>query len=339
MRKLKLLSLAFFPMLLFAQEATGEIKEKSGREFSINLGYHIGLDKGSFGLFTLQPEYGKHFNERFYFGGGTGLLVDDHFDAVSIPLFIRTEVDFPLNKITPYISLQGGYDLSVNGGTNWIRINPAVGFRTPISRTVAFNMNLGYTHVIPKHGKNLNFLGVNAGFSFDSSGKGFKKFLRKLDYNLELEANTPVKNRYKQDNRTSEDKYKGIIGGRISILGPMPLENLYAGVSLGAGRFKEEYTDDVDSPSQHDYYDDYSDVYISVMARARYKIKQLSITDRLYPFGQIDFGLCGFESHFSVNPTIGLSYMTTKKQSIDLSVGYSQFNGLSGMRLSLGYTF
>lgn len=74
---------------------------KGTTEFGINLGYDFGLQRGGGGFFSLQPEFGKHFSNQFYLGVGTGAYVDDKFNSVSIPAFVRAQVDFPMKGITP----------------------------------------------------------------------------------------------------------------------------------------------------------------------------------------------------------------------------------------------
>ena len=165
---------------------------KGTTEFGINLGYDFGLQSGGGGYFSLQPEFGKHFSNQFYLGVGTGAYVDDKFNSVSIPAFVRAQVDFPMKGITPYFSLQGGYDFFTSGeGTGWGRINPSIGVKVPVSKNVDFNVGFGYTRTI-MDGGGMDMLGFKAGLSFNSNGSGFSQFLKTLDYSIELEAYTPM---------------------------------------------------------------------------------------------------------------------------------------------------
>lgn len=92
--------------------------------FCINTGYDFKLEKGGFDVISIQPEFGKHFSKQFYLGAGSGLLATDEFSRFQIPLFVRAEVDFPQRGFTPYLSLQGGYDINVSGSCDQGRINP-----------------------------------------------------------------------------------------------------------------------------------------------------------------------------------------------------------------------
>lgn len=317
---------------------------KGTTEFSFNVGYDIGL-QGASNCLSFQPEFGKHFTNQFYLGIGTGLFADDHFNSFNIPLFLRTEIDFPMSKCTPYISLQGGYDFNIGDSyTGAGRINPSIGLKVPVGKNVDFNLGFGYTRTIYSGG-GTNLLGFKAGLSFNSNGRGFVHFLKTLDYSVELETHTPFttsEEYYSSNSYTSELKTKGMIGVRLSALAPLPVKNLYAGLSLGVGRATEKET--YVSKYVNDTYTQ-SGVYGNVMARVKYKVKQLTLKEKFYPFAQVDLGMdCMCEPIFSVQPAVGVSYQTKGKQSIDVSVGYAtkrdEWEQNKGcMRIAVGYTF
>lgn len=316
---------------------------KGTTEFGINLGYDFGLQSGGGGFFSLQPEFGKHFSNQFYLGVGTGAYVDDKFNSVSIPAFVRAQVDFPMKGITPYVSLQGGYDFFTSGeGTGWGRINPSIGVKVPVSKNVDFNLGFGYTRTI-MDGGGMDMLGFKAGLSFNSNGSGFSKFLKTLDYSIELEAHTPMTVTEKESNETNKNKCTNMIGARFSALAPLPVQNLYAGLSVGVGRYTEKdiwYTND----GRHSNYEE-SSIYLNAMARVKYKAKQIAIADRVYPFVQIDAGLDAlYDAIFSVQPAVGVSIATKGDHSIDVSLGYAtkrlDYEQNKGcMRIAVGYTF
>ncbi|MDY3968407.1 MAG: hypothetical protein SO028_08530 [Prevotella sp.] len=316
---------------------------KGTTEFGINLGYDFGLQSGGGGFFSLQPEFGKHFSNQFYLGVGTGAYVDDKFNSVSIPAFVRAQVDFPMKGITPYVSLQGGYDFFTSGeGTGWGRINPSIGVKVPVSKNVDFNLGFGYTRTI-MDGGGMDMLGFKAGLSFNSNGSGFSKFLKTLDYSVELEAHTPMTVTEKESNETNKNKCTNMIGARFSALAPLPVQNLYAGLSVGVGRYTEKdiwYTND----GRHSNYEE-SSIYLNAMARVKYKAKQIAIADRVYPFAQVDAGVDAlYDAIFSVQPAVGVSIATKGDHSIDVSLGYAtkrlDYEQNKGcMRIAVGYTF
>lgn len=317
---------------------------KGTTEFGINLGYDFGLQSGGGGFFSLQPEFGKHFTNQFYLGVGTGAYVDDKFNSVSIPAFVRAQVDFPMKGITPYVSLQGGYDFFTSGeGTGWGRINPSIGVKVPVSKNVDFNVGFGYTRTI-MDGGGMDMLGFKAGLSFNSNGSGFSQFLKTLDYSIELETHTPMTVTSREIvNVTDKVKYTNMIGARFSALAPLPVENLYAGLSVGVGRYTEKNTFDNHNGLQDNF--DESGIYVNALARVKYKAKQIAIADRVYPFAQVDAGVdTMYDAIFSVQPAVGVSIATKGDHSIDVSLGYAtkrlendQNKGC--MRIAVGYTF
>ncbi len=347
MKKL-LFSLAIAIMSL--STAAAQLTNKKSNEFSVNLGYNFGLSENGGGTIFLQPEYGKHFTDQFYLGIGTGLRTDDGFDTWLIPAFLRAEVDFQAGNFTPYISLQGGYDFNISGfnGTGIGRISPTIGVKVPVSQHTTFNLGFGYTREI-YDGGGADYLGFNAGISFNSGGRGFANFMKRFEYSLELETMLPVSGPiYKDNHQQCQNKISSIVGVRFSGLLPTGLENLYAGYSLGIGMCNDEFTNESRgfSATSED-----KTGYINIMARAKYKIKQLSITNKIYPYAQVDMGMAGYEAClFSINPSVGISIMTSKEKSIDISAGYYSvgFEDIGGeyetvskgtIRIAAGYTF
>ena len=339
MKKFALLFSAIaFSLGLYAQKDV-----KGTTEFSFNVGYDIGLQKTG-NCLSFQPEFGKHFTNQFYLGIGTGLFADDHFNSFNIPLFLRTEIDFPMSKCTPYISLQGGYDFNIGDDyTGAGRINPSVGVKVPVGKNVDFNLGFGYTRTIYSGG-GTNLLGFKAGLSFNSNGRGFVHFLKTLDYSVELETHTPFTGKVYRGNSYDVNKMKGMFGIRLSALAPLPVKNLYAGLSLGVGHATEKNTFGYTNGFSAKPYTQ-SGVYGNVMARVKYKVKQLTLKEKFYPFAQVDLGMdCICEPIFSVQPAVGVSYETKGNQSIDVSVGYAtKRNELEQnkgcMRIAVGYTF
>lgn len=330
----------FFTIIALITGLGASAQNANKTSFSINTGYDFKLEQGGFDVISIQPEFGKHFNKQFYLGAGSGLLATDEFSRFQIPLFVRAEVGFPQNGFTPYLSLQGGYDINVSGSSDQGRISPSFGVKFPIARNTDLNLGFGYTHTFCD-GTGENFLGFKAGFTFytgKNGGHGFAKFMKSLEYNAEIESFTNM-----SSTRTStyegKETYKNVYGVRFSALAPLPVENLYAGMSIGFGH----YTCETEYSRQGNLSDD--DAYLNVMARVKYKAKQLAISDRVYPFAQVDAGLDTFyDAIGSVQPAVGISIETTKDNSIDISAGYatrsiSPSENKGSLRIAVGYTF
>lgn len=329
---------AIITVMALCLSASAQVEKKGSNEFSFHVGYDFGLEKKQPGLLTFQPEFGHFFNDYFYLGGGTGLVADDKFNTFAIPVFARAEVDFTTTKVRPYVSLQAGYDFNVSGDDSYARINPMVGVKAPLSNTVDVNLGFGYTHIFTTGGGQ-NFLGFKAGFNFNSDGRGLVRFLQKLDYNVELETYTPVT---VKSGDGSKDKYSGFLGLNLAATAPMPLENLYAGIIFAIGRCTDEFE------YQDNGVDKSTEGYMNAGVRARYKVKQVTIADRIYPFAQVDFNVLSMgDVAFTANPAVGISYMTGRKESLDLTLGYTTMaldeedgtKRKGSLRIALGYTF
>lgn len=326
------LGLAAMALCTSVNAQTGK---KGTDEFRVTAGYTFGLTEGAGGAVSLTPEYGHYFSDQFYFGMGTGITMDDSFESVAIPLFARGEVNFPTSgSITPYVSLAVGYDINTEGDNSVARINPSVGVKVPIAKNTLFNLGFGYTRTIVKGGGG-DFLGFTAGLNFDTRGKGFSNFLKKLNHTLELEAYTNFGPDNKGDNACHSSKTFGL---RYTPMAKVA-ENLSVGPSIGLGRsnLKEDWGDE-------------NKIYLLVMARGRYDFNQVQVFDKVHPFAQLEvgynaFGGIDYAGIISVNPAVGLSMPVGSKNALDLSLGYYTLsNGMSGylghpLRIALGYRF
>ena len=361
-----LLLLAAILLATGAKAQDEEVEKKKG-EFRVNFGYDFGLKEGSNGVVSFQPEYGWQVVDNFYLGIGTGVLADDGFNNFYIPAFVRGELTFSkYGSITPYIALQAGYDFSTGDGDGEVRINPNVGIKVPIGKTTDLHLSVGYSRLIVDGG-GADCLGAKIGFSFNSGGKGLgtalHHFFRTTDWTIELETNTAVEasqviettSRSTTYTSTYTQKYSSIYGIRFSGIRKIA-KNFYLGLSVGGGikKVSEELKYDEASGTDGWSYDE-DDGYYEGFVRLKYKFKQLTFAKKFYPFLLVDAGVSSMgygEATFQLNPTIGLSYMTGDKSSIDLSVGYTQIDFSDGwdydyemddkkgsIRISLGYTF
>lgn len=340
--------------------------EKGKGEFRLNFGYDFGLQKGSSGTILVTPEYAWKLTDNVYFGIGTGMMADDGFNNIWIPIFADAEYNFASSGgSTPYISLKGGYNISTGDMDGNVTINPNLGIKVPIGKTTDLNLSVGYTRTIVDGGGS-DALGAKIGFIFNSGGKGLgtalHHFFSSTDWTLELETNTAVESKCVEEKtdrygtaytNTYTTKYSSIYGLRFSALRKIA-KNFYLGISAGGGIMT--ITDEYKSTGNdgYDYVYDGTCLYYDCYLRLKYKFKQLTIAKKLYPFIMVDAGVESnemTESGFSAIPAIGLSYMTGDKSSIDLSVGYKDVEPDSHesdapyvqlkhcFRIALGYTF
>ncbi len=324
--------------LLIACSAFGEGRNEKTPIFGVNLGYNFGLKKGMGGCFYAQPELGTLLTEHFYLGAGTGVVTNEQIKGLSIPAFLRTEIVFPQQEVTPYVSLQGGYDFNVRGGVGSGRFSPSVGLRVPISRCWLFNLGVGYTRTISEYG-GADFLGFNAGLSFNPSKKNLAQsrskvadFFRGLDYDVELETMTPTK----VIDGKNTNKYSGMLCLRLSAMDESPIEDFNMGVSIGLGRCNYVYIWQGESISYVEQ--DYNEIFFAAMFRARYKVEELTFREKFHPFAQLEVGLGGWFD-FQISPAVGVSIESDKFRDIDISAGYYRFGGKGSLRIAVGFPF
>jgi hypothetical protein len=325
--------------LLAAFSAKGQTPSKGSNQWNINLSYDFALKSGYAGMIGIQPEFGHYFADQVYLGAGTGVVADDKFKSVAIPLFLRAEYDWNTQgSILPYLSVQAGYDISLNSessSSGYYRINPSIGVKLPLSNTSLLNLGFGYTRTISS-GYGTNYLGLKAGIIFDTQGKGLANFFNKFDYTAELEGYTNVTLDQSEASWDEDIKYSSIYGVRFAMLYRID-KQFSVGPSIGIGRMTDSSADS-------------GEAYIDLTLRAKYKINQIAINDKLYPFAQLD---CGWspntfaDSAFRLNPAVGVSYQFSQKHSIDFSVGYTKIaidgwdevESKGALRFAVGYNF
>jgi hypothetical protein len=324
-RRLFLLSVA---ILMTAFSVNGQPFSKGMNVWNMNLSYDFALKSGNLGGFRFQPEYGHYFTDQCYVGLGTGCSVNEKFKSWSIPIFLRAEFNLAASgELIPFVSMQAGYDISCSSNPGNGRINPAVGVKIPWTDNTMLNLAFGYTRSI-SNGSGDDFLGVKAGVTFGASAAG--NFFRRFNYGIEVETYTSVKS---EDEWGNVSKYSSIYGFRYIMLYPVS-SRFDMGVTLGLGRYK-------------DYYGRGGDATMTI--RAKYKATQYALTENIYPFAQLDYGLAPWFYGYSPDkvkfaPALGLSYKISEKRSVDLTFGYSSLlvdgdSWKGSLRMALGYSF
>ena len=316
MKKVFLILACLWTCALFAQE---ERTVKKSTELGVNVGYDFCIDEGaSGGFFNFMPEFGKYFSDYFYLGAGTGFSTNK-FETFSIPLFLRAEVDFSTKRIVPYVSLLAGYDFNVDGGDGFIRLNPTLGVKVPVSTNTLFNVGFNYTRTIVDGGGG-NMLGFKAGLCFNSgalsnAGKALGRFFRKFNASAELEYIAPTAG------------YSCGYGLRLNFIHDFFLENLGLGLSIGVGEHDDELECEMSCS-------------ITAMARLQYRATQWKLGDILYPFAYVDAGIATYMGDFLIfSPNVGLCLEINEKHSVDVVVGYTKQDDNGALRLAVGYDF
>jgi hypothetical protein len=346
-KRLFLFALVVFMMTF---NVTGQTFTKGTNVWNVNLSYDYALKSGYSGIIGVQPEFGRYFTDQCYVGLGTGIMTSDKMDSWAIPLFLRTEFDFSTTgSLTPYFSIQGGYDISSSSGSG--RVNPSFGVKIPWTSNTTLNIGFGYTHTF-SDGSGADYLGLKAGVTFASKGKDspIVKFFKRMEYGFELETYTSVSSTQENAGYEKTTKYSSIFGARYTMLYPIG-SHVACGLTLGGGFYDE---------TGHDswgYTQDWGKTwYLDLTIRGKYKMTQLAIMkNKLYPIVQLDLGyapwLCfttgDVNADFQLNPAVGLAYKVGKEGVFDLTLGYSSISvdgfmeeeSKGALRVALGYSF
>lgn len=300
-------------------------EEKSKTEFRFNMGYDFSLKSGGSGSIRIEPEFGWNLTNQLYLGLATGLITDDGFDYPYIPALAHLEVNFnPISSITPYVGIMGGYAYCTEDGDYSCGvINPQVGIKVPVGKTTEFNIGVGYTHTFADGGGS-DALGITAGLGFGGKGRGLTNFWKKCDKSIEVEMYTGTEASYESKYQTCTMEHSSLFGLRYSLLFPL-FNHCYLGPSLGVGvaSHKDTFYND---KSEYGWVDNYTELSLTAMLRAKYEIEQLTFLSKFYPYVQVEAGVYWLSDEdpvFGVNPGIGLSYKLGGGNSLDLSLSYS----------------
>lgn len=318
--------------LFLAVTAVAQEKENSNVETGINLGYDFTVGEDyDHSMFRIMPECGKYFSENFYCALGAGVSFGEN-STFTIPVFLRSEVDFATGKIKPYVSMLVGYDISTESD-GFFRINPSVGVKVPVSNKAQFNLGFGYTRTV-FDGGGANYLGFNLGVACDANvvGETVMGFFNMFDYSVELEYT--VAGDAKNSNYTT--KYDGVFGVKLAMMKDLPVENLSVGICPAFGRYEEMYKSEFGISSTC------TDFYLKLMGRLQYRAKQFEFVDGVCPFAYLDLGLSSATNGDDVviyEPTVGANIAITEKHAIDVAVGYTKFFDEGALRLAVGYNF
>lgn len=111
----------------------------------INFGYEIGVGGGDDRI-KLDVVNGYRVIPEFSVGAGVGVKYYIDADVVTIPLYAHLRTDLLRTKVTPFIALNAGYNISTNdyikGGA---LVEPSVGVGIRLNNSKQLNVSLGYS--------------------------------------------------------------------------------------------------------------------------------------------------------------------------------------------------
>lgn len=111
----------------------------------INFGYEIGVGGGDDRI-KLDVVNGYRVIPEFSVGAGVGVKYYIDADVVTIPLYAHLRTDLLRTKVTPFIALNAGYNISTNdyikGGA---LVEPSIGVGIRLNNSKQLNVSLGYS--------------------------------------------------------------------------------------------------------------------------------------------------------------------------------------------------
>lgn len=111
----------------------------------VNFGYEIAVNNGDDRI-KLDVVNGYRIIPEFSVGAGVGVKYYIDADVVTIPLYAHLRTDLLRTKVTPFIALNAGYNISthsyVKGGA---LVEPAVGVGIRLNNRKQLNVSLGYS--------------------------------------------------------------------------------------------------------------------------------------------------------------------------------------------------
>lgn len=286
-------------------------------------------------------------HDNLELGFGTGIAESWNFKAKpAIPIFIGARYDNFNPSFSPIFDFETGIDLScAKIDYSAFFINPMFGIRLN-----NFSIGFGYFgEVTLKSDFGSEWVsGVNLRVAYyfgfhKRDNSSFKNSMRKIwepvsdffkpvEVVLDLRTQFPVANNANEGNIMNEDVTFGL---DFTFFYPIA-KNLKLGPTIGV----HATTDGA---------------LIPLAVSTRYDIKQLKITDKLYPWAQFDLGMnigCDdYKSSFLYRPAVGLTYeVRDGKSALELGVGFHtnevkdrSYNNddftRSYLDISLGYRF
>lgn len=111
----------------------------------VNFGYEIGVGDGD-GRVKLDVVNGYRILPEFSIGAGVGVKYYIQANIVTIPLYAHLRTDLLRTKVTPFIALNAGYNISTNdyikGGA---LVEPSIGVGIRSNNGGQVNISLGYS--------------------------------------------------------------------------------------------------------------------------------------------------------------------------------------------------
>ncbi len=359
---------SLFIVLLLSAVSAHSQSLKDGWVGTVDFGPVINLHKGGTTSLGVNVAATRQVHEYLHLGAGTGFIETFKFDAgPAIPLFVRAHAEKPDTEMSPFFTFDMGYCLNTentrNGG---FMFNPTLGVRFG---DILFG--LGYYGVV--HNGVSSNLNIRLGYAFGAHrsntplDKALRKFKFSVDFGISFTGNI-----YSETYEFEGNNYNVVYGYypspsvNLALLYPIT-DNFDAGLMIGFHCFIHKFKADGLPKSEVDdeFINRKNVLSVPLALRLKYKFRELLISNRYYPFAQLDLGFATYtnskikgeevfasNTQFHFAPCVGLSYdVADGKHSVDLGFSYyskklklvdgeSKHNINRGVfRVAIGYTF
>ena len=251
-------------------------QESKGNAF-VELGPVVGFSEGSQASLSLQGGYLWNVGSNASIGFVAGVNSSLKFDtAPSIPLGIRAKYNFGDNNVTPFASMDLGYNLNLEDFENGtIQVTPTIGVNLS-----NYYVGAGYVASIPTGDGDICHGAIfKVGYNFDSGNTVLTNFIRhtylkfEVGYGLGLTSKTFEANGTKEISKGGSDLFARLTW----------LYNIDDNWSAGIGSGLDVYWYDLKNHHSVSRY-----LSVPIYARGQYKFFDKDATMR--PFVSCDLG-------------------------------------------------
>lgn len=105
--------------------------------------------------YSLTMVNGYRFFPQFAIGFGTGISFTEVYQEFMVPVFLHLRSDFLDRKVSPYVSVNAGYNISFKGLSDGIFIQPGAGVSFNVGKL--YRMTAGFDIILDNVGKSVSY--------------------------------------------------------------------------------------------------------------------------------------------------------------------------------------
>lgn len=126
----------------------------SGAVMGLQTGAEVGLQAGA-SRYSLTMVNGYRFLPQFAVGFGTGVSYTQGYQELMVPVYLHLRSDFLDRKVSPYVSVSTGYNISFKGFSNGVFIYPGAGVSFNVGKL--YRMTAGIDIFLDNVGKLVSY--------------------------------------------------------------------------------------------------------------------------------------------------------------------------------------